>query len=310
MPLVHANGIDISYSAEGAGPPLVMLHGASSTALEDWSAQRPLFRRAFRLYLVDARGHGGTRWDAANGFDKEVLVADLAAFVDAMNLETFHIAAFSMGAMTALTYATHHAERLRTAIICGIDNQREPRTRVAARLMDPIRIERDEPAWAAQLERRHGPVQGAGAWKRLLPAIAADVAAQPLLTPAELRNARVPILLAYGDRDIFVPIDHAAALHRQLPDARLLVAPDCPHQVMVSQPALFNQAAGAFYRSTEHLARERAGVAPKTAHRLPTSGAADLDPAIARPSIAGGIDGEGMGEGLAVAREPEWWDAW
>lgn len=278
---MRANGIDIAYTADGAGPPLVMLHGATSTALEDWSAQRPLFRRAFRLYLVDARGHGGTRWDARDGFDKEMLVADLLGFVDGLGLDTFHLAGFSMGAMTALTFATRQPERLRTALICGIDVQREPRSRVAARLMDPARIERHEPEWAAQLERRHGPVQGAGAWQRLLPAIAADVADQQLLTAADLRRARVPTLLVYGDRDIFVPVDHAAALHRQLPDARLLVAPDCPHQVMVSQPALFNSACDGFYRSTEAVARERAGVHPQPIAAPATPGAAVLDPSVA-----------------------------
>jgi pimeloyl-ACP methyl ester carboxylesterase len=258
MPTVSANGIEMSYTVEGAGPPLVMLHGATSTALEDWAAQRPLFRQAFRVHLVDARGHGGTRWDVRQGFDKDMLVADLLGLVDALGLQTFHLVGFSMGAMTALTFATRYPERLRTAIICGIDVQREPRASVARRLMDPERVEREEREWAAQLERRHAPVQGPGAWQHLLRAIAADVASQPLLTPAELRRARLPILLVYGDRDVFVPADHAVAIYRQLPDARLLIAPNSPHQVMVSQPALFNQAAAHFYRSTEKVARQRA----------------------------------------------------
>ena len=43
-----------------------------------------------------------------------------------------------------------------------------------------------------------------------------------------------------------------------MPDARLLIAPNSPHTVMVSQPALFNQAAASFYRSTEEVARQRA----------------------------------------------------
>jgi pimeloyl-ACP methyl ester carboxylesterase len=288
-----------------------MLHGATSSAVEDWSAQRPLFRRAFRLYLVDARGHAGTRWDAADGFDKEMLVADLLGFVDTLDLGTFHLAGFSMGAMTALTFATRHAERLRTALICGIDVQREPRARVAARLMDPARIERGEPVWAAQLERRHAPVQGPGAWRRLLPAIAADVATQELLTPAQLRHARVPTLLVYGDRDIFVPVDHAAALHRQLPSARLLVAPDCPHQVMVSQPALFNQAAGTFYRSTERLALERAGALVPPAPAPVAHGAAVLDPSLVRAAASMSDGSAGRPEAPEPhADDPEWWDAW
>ena len=258
MPLIRANGIDVQYTVEGAGPPLVMLHGATSSAAEDWSAQRPLFRKAFRLHLVDARGHAGTKWDVRDGFDRDMLVDDLLAFVDALGLETFHLVGFSMGAMTALTFATRYPQRLRTAIISGIDIQREPRTSVARRLMDPQRIEREEPDWAAQLERRHAPIQGAGAWQRLLPAIVEDVATASLLTFEDLRRARLPILLVYGDRDVFVPVDHAVQIYRQLPDARLLIAPDSPHTVMVNQPALFNQAAASFYRSTEAVARQRA----------------------------------------------------
>ena len=282
MALIRANGIDVHYTVEGAGPPLIMLHGATSSAVEDWAAQRPLFKKAFRIHLVDARGHAGTKWDVRDGFSRDMLVDDLLAFADALSLSTFHLVAFSMGAMTALTFATRHPDRLRTALICGIDIVREPRTSVAQRLMDPDRIEREEPRWAARLEKRHAPVQGPGAWQRLLRAIVDDVESAPLLTPADLRKARLPILLAYGDRDVFVPTDHAVAIHRQLPDARLLIAPDTPHQVMVSQPALFNQAAAVFYRSTEQIARERAelgGRAVSARRRHEAEGAQLWDPA-------------------------------
>ena len=57
MPEIRANGLDINYTTEGQGPPLVLLHAATSSATEDWAAQRPLLRRHFRLYLPDARGH-------------------------------------------------------------------------------------------------------------------------------------------------------------------------------------------------------------------------------------------------------------
>jgi pimeloyl-ACP methyl ester carboxylesterase len=258
VPHVRANGIDINYTVEGAGPPMVMLHGATSSALEDWSAQRPLFRKAFKLYLVDARGHAGTKWDVRDGFTRDMMVDDLRAFADELGLDTFHLVGFSMGAMTSLTFASRYPDRLRTAIISGIDIVPEPRSSVARRLMDPQRIEREESAWAAQLERRHGPVQGEGAWKRLLPAIVDDITTAPQLTYEDLRRIRLPVLLVYGDRDVFVPVDHAVSIYRHMPDARLLIAPNSPHTVMVAQPALFNQAAGNFYRTTEKVAIERA----------------------------------------------------
>jgi pimeloyl-ACP methyl ester carboxylesterase len=287
VPLIRANGLDVNYSVEGAGPPLVMLHGATSTSAEDWSAQRPLWRKAFRLYLVDARGHGGTKWDVRDGFNRDMLVDDLLAFADALRLATFHVVGFSMGAMTALTFATRYPDRLRTALICGIDIVREPRASVARRLMDPERILREEPDWAEQLERRHGPVQGAGAWQRLLPAITADVGTAALLTPEELRRIRLPVQLVYGDRDVFVPADHAVAIHKQLPDSRLFICPNSPHQVMVSQPALFNLAAANFYRSTEKIAVQRAGQATREAEAAPHGdGAHALNPAAAAVAAA------------------------
>src|SRR5450432_741755 len=126
MPHIRANGLDVHYTTEGAGPPLLLLHGATSTAVEDWAAQRPLFRQAFKLYMLDARGHGGTRWDVDDGWNRDLLVDDLEAVADALGLTTFHAGGFSMGAMTVLTFATRHPERLRTAIVAGIDVMREP----------------------------------------------------------------------------------------------------------------------------------------------------------------------------------------
>jgi pimeloyl-ACP methyl ester carboxylesterase len=258
VPTIRANGLDIAYDVHGAGPPLVLLHGATSLGRSDFAAQIPLFSRAFRLYVPDARGHGRTRWDAADGFRYDWLVDDLGAFVDAVGLETFHVVGFSMGAMTALQYAVRSPERLRTLTIVGITTQREPRASVARRLMDPQRADREEPAWVVELGRRHDEGQGVGAWRQLLPAIAADVAAQPLLTPRDLRRIDPPTLVVCGDRDPFVPVDHAWGIRRQLPDGRLFVAPDCGHEVMSRKPSLFNEALAGFFRSTAVVAARRA----------------------------------------------------
>ena len=259
VPTIEANGLDVAYDVHGAGPPLVLLHGATSLGRGDFAAQIPLFSRAFLLYLPDARGHGRTRWDASAGFRYDWLVDDLSAFVDAVGLETFHLVGFSMGAMTALQYAVRSPERLRTLTVVGITTQREPRASVARRLMDPERADREEPGWVVELGRRHDAGQGPGAWRRLLPAIAADVAVQPLLTPRDLRRIDPPTLVACGDRDPFAPVDHAWGLRRQLPSGQLFVAPDCGHEVMSRKAGLFNEALAGFFRSTAAIAEQRAG---------------------------------------------------
>ncbi len=256
MARVRANGLDIGYDEAGEGPPLVLLHSASSSGREDYAAQLPLLRRSFHCYLPDARGHATTRWDAADGFRYDWLVDDLEAFAGALGLDTFHLLGFSMGGATALQFAARSPERLQTLVVIGISPRREPRASVARRMMDPAYIERD-PRWAAELSRRHDPVQGEGAWQRLMPAIARDVAEQRLLEPAELIRIDAPTLVVVGDRDPFVPVDQAWALKRQLPDARLFVAPDCGHEVPARRPALCNEALSGFYRSTAAVAAKR-----------------------------------------------------
>jgi pimeloyl-ACP methyl ester carboxylesterase len=265
VPTIRANGLDIGYDIQGAGPPLVLLHGATSLGREDFAAQLPGMSKAFLVYLPDARGHGRTRWDAADGFESEWLVDDLAGFVDALGLESFHLLGFSMGAMTALQFGARWPERLRTLIVVGITTLREPRASVGRRQMDPQRILAREPEFAAILARRHDDGQGVGAWQRLLPAIAADIASQPLLSPAELHGIDCPAMVVCGDRDPFVPPEHAAGLARQLPNGRLFVVPDCGHEVMARRPGLFNEATSGFYRSTEAEARRRAALVDRAA---------------------------------------------
>jgi pimeloyl-ACP methyl ester carboxylesterase len=258
MPHVRANGIDIGYDLTGEGPPLVLLHGASSGGRLDFGHQLARFRKEFTCYLPDARGHGATHWNADDGFSYDWLVDDTLAFADAVGLGTFHLLGFSMGGGTAMGVASRAPERIRTLVVMGITPEREPRASVARRLFDADRIKRDDPAWAGVLDRRHDPVQGEGGWERLLPAIAQSIASQNLLDPGDIRRIDAPALVVAGDRDPFAPVDHVWGLKRHLPDGRLLIVPDCGHEVTARRPGLVNEALATFYRSTEATAAARA----------------------------------------------------
>jgi 3-oxoadipate enol-lactonase len=255
---LEANGLRVGYDAAGVGPPLVLLHGASSTGREDFGAQLPRLRQAFTCYLPDARGHARTVYDAAYGLALDDLVADLAAFVDGLGFEDFDLVGFSMGGATALAYAMERPARLRSLVLVGTATEREPRTRVIRHLADVDRIERQDPAWATALARRHDPFQGEGAWRRLMPAIAAFVAAQEPPALAGLRRVEVPALVVAGDRDPVVPVTQAMALARQLPDARLFVVPGCGHEVPAKRPGLFLEGLTGFHRSIAGTAGARA----------------------------------------------------
>jgi pimeloyl-ACP methyl ester carboxylesterase len=262
MPTIDANGRATAYEVDSTGPPLVLLHGATGSGGDHFAGLRPVLATAFRCYMPDARGHGGTAWDPSESWTTVDLVADVDAFVDAVGLESFHLLGYSMGGMTALHFAARFPDRIRTLVAISIGSEREPRLSVGRSLMDPERITRDDPAWAARLAARHDPAHGSGSWRRLLDAIVADIAEQPLLTAQELRSIDAPTLVIAGDRDPFVPIPQAMALAHQVRDGRLLILPDVGHDSLVDHLPLLEAALTEFYRSTEAVARERADEAP------------------------------------------------
>jgi hypothetical protein len=113
---------------------------------------------------------------------------------------------------------------------------------------------------------------------------------------------------------VFVPIDHVVSLYRQLPDARLFVAPECGHQVMVTRPGLFNEAAAGFYRSTERVARERAegrfdvvgaGVRRTSAVMAPVP--LEMAP---EPAGATELQASADGKDVEASRDDTWFEAW
>lgn len=264
MPTIETNGRTTAYEVDGAGPPLVLLHGATGSGGDHFAPLRPLLSAGFRCYVPDARGHGGTAWDPSEDWTTAELVADLDAFADAVGLTTFHLLGYSLGGMTGLHFAARFPDRIRTLVAISIGTEREPRLAVGRVLMDPDRIEREDPGWAARLAARHDPAHGPGSWRRLLDAIVADIAAQPLLSARELRAIDAPTLVIAGDRDPFAPIAQAAALARQVQDGRLLVLPDVGHDSLVDHLPLLEAALTDFYRSTESVARDRAREAPTT----------------------------------------------
>src|ERR687890_338585 len=101
MPYADVNDLHMYYEELGQAqaPALVLLHGAGGTAddpIGGLVALAPSFAEAFRVFLVEHRGHGRT--DNPAGFMTfEQMGDDIAAFIEQLELGPVHIAGISDG---------------------------------------------------------------------------------------------------------------------------------------------------------------------------------------------------------------------
>ena len=65
-------------------------------------------------------------------------------------------------------------------------------------------------------------------------------ATEPTLTPDDLSAIGSRTLVMVSDDDE-VPLEHAAAMYRAIPDAELMVVPGTSHGLLVEKPQLCNE---------------------------------------------------------------------
>lgn len=99
-------GARLAVHRLGEGRPVLLLHGLFSSAQTNWirfcTAQR-LAEAGFECVMPDLRAHGQSEapHDPA-AYPPDVLVSDTLALVEALELEDYDLAGFSLGARTAL----------------------------------------------------------------------------------------------------------------------------------------------------------------------------------------------------------------
>ena len=110
---VASDGVRLSVSDSGEGPPVVLLHGLTATRRYVVMGSTTLQRDGHRVIAYDARGHGrSTPAPRPDAYGYDVLAADLLAVLDALDVQRALLAGASMGAHTAARLTLDHPERV------------------------------------------------------------------------------------------------------------------------------------------------------------------------------------------------------
>jgi pimeloyl-ACP methyl ester carboxylesterase len=242
MDHVVVDGLRIAYRRQGAGVPLVLLHGAVCDS-RVWRVEIERFAGAFDVVAWDAAGCDGSS-DAPDVFSMQDYARTLEGFLDAVGVGAAHVLGHSWGSTLAFQLCVQAPARVRSVTVVG-------GYAGWAGSLPPDEVER-RLAFALEaadaLPRRFDPTSMPGLFSDAMPAdraqelagIMSEIRAPATrtmaraLADADLRPAlesiEVPTLIVVGDSDVRSPVGVARELQGALSNSSVIVLPGVGHE--------------------------------------------------------------------------------
>jgi len=240
----------LTHVVNGDGPPLLLLNGG----LMSYAAWEPLatvIARSCRVVRCDFRGQLMSPGEVPSTFAGHA--DDLLRMMDALEIESAHVAGASFGALAGITLAARAPHRVRSLVAITATDRMTPEMEAGSTLMreacraalaggDGGRVlDLINPAtWSPEFlaaqsavlaARRQAVARLPQAWftglERLLTSMD-GLDLRPLLP-----HITCPTLIVAGEKDVTFPVQHSRELAARIPRARLVVVPGGYHGLVM-----------------------------------------------------------------------------
>jgi 3-oxoadipate enol-lactonase len=247
------NGIQIAYTDEGEGLPLVFIHGFPLSR-GAWSKQVDSFKLRHRVITPDLRGFGES--ESSTGIvSMNRFAEDIHALLQHLDAGPVILAGHSMGGYVALAYANAYPKSLRGLLLVGTKAGTDSSEAAAARHVTAEKVRADGPSVVIEamapkmLAIGNADESMAASVRGFMKDASTEGVIGALLGMAErpdesdrLELIRVPTLVIAGSDDIVIPPSESETMAKSIPEAHLVIIPKAGHLVAYEQPDAFNEA--------------------------------------------------------------------
>ena len=254
----NAGGIATNYHDQGAGDPVLLLHGSGPgvSAWANWRLVIPHLAGNFRTIAPDIVGFGFTERPEGIRYDMETWLKHALDFLDAMGIEKAHVVGNSFGGALSAALAIHAPERVSRLVLMGsvalefeltegldltwgytpsLDNMR--------RLLDLFAYNRslvnDELAQLRYEASMRPGVQES--YAVMFPAPRQDGIRKICSQEADVKTIRHETLIIHGRDDQVIPVSCSEDLFRCIKNSQLHIFGNCGHWTQIEHNRRFNK---------------------------------------------------------------------
>ncbi|MEV7133563.1 alpha/beta hydrolase [Arthrobacter sp. NPDC093128] len=211
----------------GNGEPLLLLHGGLGNSDDLLNSIGPGLSERFRVVAFDRRGHGYTA-DTDADFHYSDMADETVGVLESVLGGPAHLVGWSDGGIIALLVALRRPDLVRKLVVVGANYHFEGTV--------PAEMEPDSPVLGelgnAYIARSP---DGAAHLEVVMNKSFRMFRSEPTLTPADIAQISVPVLVVAGDDDV-VALPHTVSLYEALPNGQLAIVPAASHGLPLEQP--------------------------------------------------------------------------
>jgi 3-oxoadipate enol-lactonase len=240
MTTVAINGINLAYTRQGKGTPLVLLHGFPLDS-SSWNEITPLLEDKFDIVTPDLRGFGQST-TVKTQYSIVDMADDIIGLLDHLGIERTAIAGHSMGGYVALAFAKKYPNRVSGLGLISSQaagdppDRKEGRYKTASDVAEKgvgVVVEAMTPKLSADA-RVQAFVRGViekQSKDGVIGALKAMAEREDLTSI--LSSFKFPFLLIHGDADALIPVDRAKEIKAIVPSAQFVELKGAGHMPMM-----------------------------------------------------------------------------
>jgi 2-hydroxymuconate-semialdehyde hydrolase len=256
---ITLDGITTNYHDQGAGHPVVLLHGSGAgvTAWANWRNTIPSLKDKHRVIAPDLVGFGYTDAPADLAYRfMDTWIEQVIGLLDALGIERTDLVGNSFGGSLSLALAVRYPQRVRRMVLMGSGGQHfkvtpelealwgyTPSVENMKKIMDIMAYDRtlvtDELA-----ELRYRATIRPGFQERfesVFPPPRQRWSDAQLVSDADLKALTNEVLIIHGRDDRVVPLEVSLQLAQKIDRSQLHVFGRCGHWTQIEHGARFNR---------------------------------------------------------------------